>query len=66
MLNSALLICHLHPEVIMRAYTWSLGLVTSASANIMFNHVPLSCDLFSNENLYNGCLEGQICTDEKT
>ncbi|ATZ50700.1 Bcgo1 [Botrytis cinerea B05.10] len=49
----------------MKATFISFGLIASVSANIVFNHVPLSCDIRSS-NLYYGCLEGQNCTDDGT
>jgi hypothetical protein len=39
-------------------------LFASASANIIFHHVPLTCDPedpYSPD--YTGCLRGQICTE---
>ena len=33
--------------------------VASASANIIFNHVPLSCD--NTKPHFTGCLRGQDC-----
>ncbi|RAL58849.1 hypothetical protein DID88_009158 [Monilinia fructigena] len=47
----------------MKATLVSLGLIATVSANIVFNHVPLRCDITS-KNLYYGCLEGQNCTDD--
>jgi hypothetical protein len=49
----------------MKATLLSLGFIATVSANIVFNHVPLSCDIRS-QNLYYGCLEGQNCTDDGT
>ncbi|KAH0536443.1 hypothetical protein FGG08_006683 [Glutinoglossum americanum] len=46
----------------MKAPTLSLGLCFGlASANIIFEHVPLSCD--RSKPGYTGCLRGQHCTD---
>ena len=38
----------------------TLALVACASANIIFNHVPLRCNATSPHE-YNGCLRGQEC-----
>src|SRR5579862_4282408 len=46
----------------MKASILSLGLCFGlASANIKFNHVPLSCD--RSKPGYTGCLRGQHCTN---
>jgi hypothetical protein len=46
----------------MKASILSFGLCFGlASANIKFNHVPLSCD--RSKPGYTGCLRGQHCTD---
>jgi hypothetical protein len=39
-----------------------LGLAATTSANIIFTHVPLTCDSSSTQE-YNGCLRGQQCTE---
>ncbi|KAK0111871.1 hypothetical protein ONS96_001139 [Cadophora gregata f. sp. sojae] len=44
----------------MRATTLLLGLAASVSSNIVFTHVPLSCNL-TDPRIYNGCLRGQDC-----
>ncbi|PVH78473.1 carbohydrate-binding module family 18 [Cadophora sp. DSE1049] len=44
----------------MRATTLLLGLAASVSSNIIFNHVPLSCNL-TDSHIYKGCLRGQDC-----
>ncbi|KAM3087039.1 hypothetical protein ACMFMG_001149 [Clarireedia jacksonii] len=49
----------------MKGAFLSLGLVASATANIIFHHVPLHCSL-SDERMYHGCLENQSCTSDGT
>lgn len=46
----------------MKPATFFLGLATSTSANIIFNHVPLNCS-WNSARMYNGCLRGQECTE---
>lgn len=41
----------------------SLGLVAVASANIIFNHVPLACNQ-SSMKVRKGCLRGQFCNED--
>lgn len=40
-------------------------LLSSVSANIIFTHVPLTCDVYSSK-LYYGCLRGQYCDSNAT
>jgi hypothetical protein len=44
----------------MKGAFLTLGLVASASANIIFKHVQLHCSA-SDKRMFNGCLEGQSC-----
>ncbi|KAE8444817.1 hypothetical protein EG329_014171 [Mollisiaceae sp. DMI_Dod_QoI] len=46
----------------MKTSTLLLGFAALTSANIIFNHVPLQCNLTSPQ-IYHGCLRGQMCTD---
>ncbi|CZR63858.1 related to glyoxal oxidase precursor [Phialocephala subalpina] len=46
----------------MKTSTLLLGLAASTSANIMFTHVPLSCNQ-TGMQMYHGCLRGQWCTE---
>ncbi|TVY23897.1 Aldehyde oxidase, partial [Lachnellula hyalina] len=41
----------------------SLGFAATACANIVINHVPLTCDPNS-PKVYHGCLRGQECMDD--
>ncbi|KAI9050602.1 hypothetical protein LZ554_005761 [Drepanopeziza brunnea f. sp. 'monogermtubi'] len=46
----------------MRATSLLLGFATSVSANIIFTHVPLSCNL-ADPRMYHGCLRDQECNE---
>ncbi|RDW61559.1 hypothetical protein BP5796_11451 [Coleophoma crateriformis] len=48
----------------MRASIFTLGFAALASANIIFNHVELTCSPDS-EKMYHGCLRGQLCENGK-
>ncbi|TVY32668.1 Aldehyde oxidase [Lachnellula subtilissima] len=41
----------------------SLAFAATACANIVINHVPLTCDRKSSQ-IYHGCLRGQVCMDD--
>jgi hypothetical protein len=47
----------------MKGHTLILGFAVVASANIIFNHVPLVCD-WNSTKYNNGCLRGQECLDD--
>ncbi|RKF73992.1 Aldehyde oxidase GLOX [Golovinomyces cichoracearum] len=49
----------------MKTYSYVLaGLVASSSANIIFSHATLSCDLKDNSRMNYGCLREQECTTD--
>ncbi|EPE31935.1 hypothetical protein GLAREA_12017 [Glarea lozoyensis ATCC 20868] len=47
----------------MKTTITSFGFLAAASANIIFNYAPLSCNTTSTQ-MYHGCLNGQDCTDD--
>lgn len=46
----------------MKTLSLLLGLAASVSANIIFTHVPLTCNP-TDPRMYHGCLRGQRCDE---